>query len=112
MAGGISSAGAVASVYAFDPAAGRTRLLGRLPRALGHASAVTLGRTIYVVGGMDAQDRTAGDVTAIVVGKGTIRRTAAVARVSDAAALTLGTRALIIGGKVNGRAVATVRELS
>jgi hypothetical protein len=50
-------------------------------------------------------------VTAIDIGKGTIRRIAAVARVSDAGAVTLGARALIIGGNVGGRAVATVREL-
>jgi hypothetical protein len=50
-------------------------------------------------------------VTAIDIGKGTIRLVAAVARVSDAAALALGARALILGGTVNGRTVATVREL-
>jgi hypothetical protein len=111
VAGGESSSGATSAVYVFDPAARRTRMLGRLPRALGHASAVTLGSTVYIAGGVDAQGRTAGDVTAIDVGKGTIERIAAVARVSDAGALTLGARALIIGGNVNGRAVATVREL-
>jgi hypothetical protein len=111
VAGGVSSAGATASVYAFDPGAGGPRLLGRLPSAVGHASAVTLGSTVYVIGGTDAQGRTAGGVTAIDVGKGTIRRVATVARVSDAAALALGARALIIGGRVDGRTVATVREL-
>jgi hypothetical protein len=78
---------------------------------VGHASAVTLGKIVYVIGGADAQGRTTGAVTAIDVGKGTIRPVATVARVSDAAAVALGTRALIIGGRVDGRAVATVREL-
>jgi hypothetical protein len=111
VAGGVSSSGATASIYLFDPAAGRPRLLGRLPRAVGHASAVTLGSTVYIIGGVDARGRTVGGVTAIDVGKGTIRPVAALARVSDAAALALGDRGLIIGGAANGRAVATVREL-
>jgi hypothetical protein len=111
VAGGVSSSGATASVYAFDPAAGRSHLLGRLPQAVGHASAVTLGKIVYVIGGADAQGRTTGAVTAIDFGKGTIKPVATVARVSDAAALVLGGRALIIGGRANGRAVATIREL-
>jgi hypothetical protein len=111
VAGGVSSSGATTSVYAFDPATGQLRLLGRLPRALGHASAVTLGGIVYVLGGTDARGRTVGDVTAIDVGKRTIRPVRGVARVSDAAAVALGVRALIIGGAASGRAVATVREL-
>jgi len=110
VAGGISSLGATKAVYAFDPASGRSRLLGWLPDAIGHASAVTLGGTVYVIGGADANG-TVGDVTAINVGNGTIKPVPAVARVSDAAAVVLGVRALIIGGTANGRAVATVREL-
>jgi hypothetical protein len=111
IAGGVSSSGATASVYAFDPAAGRSRLLGRLPSAVGHASAVTLGSTVYVIGGTDARGRTAGGLAAIDVGASTVRRLAASVRVSDAGAVALGTRGLIIGGTVNGRAVVTVREL-
>ena len=110
VAGGISSSGATKAVYAFDPASGRSRLLGRLPDAIGHASAVTLGGTVYVIGGADANG-TVGDVTAINVGNGTIKPVPAVARVSDAAAVVLGVRALIIGGAANGRAVATIRGL-
>ena len=111
VAGGISSAGATRAVYSFDLASGRSRLLGRLPDAIGHASAVTLGGTVYVIGGVDANGNTVGRVTAIDVGNGTIQPVPAVARVSDAAAVVLGVRALIIGGTANGRAVATVREL-
>ena len=110
VAGGISSSGATKAVYAFDPASGRSRLLGWLPDAIGHASAVTLGGTVYVIGGADANG-TVGDVTAINVGNGTIKPVPAVARVSDAAAVVLGVRALIIGGAANGRAVATIRGL-
>jgi hypothetical protein len=110
VAGGISSSGPTRAVYAFDPASGRSRLLGRLPTAIGHASAVTLGGTVYVIGGADANG-TVGDVTAINVGNRTIKPVPAVARVSDAAAVVLGVRALIVGGVANGRAVATVSEL-
>ena len=85
-------------------------MIGRLPDAIGHASAVTLGGIVYVIGGADANG-TVGDVTAINVGKGTIKPVSAVARISDAASVVLGVRALIIGGAANGRAVATVREL-
>jgi hypothetical protein len=78
---------------------------------VGHASAVTLGGVVYVIGGADANGRTAAGVTAIDVRQRTIRPAAGMARVSDAGAVVLGTRALIIGGEANGRAVATVREL-
>jgi hypothetical protein len=111
VAGGISSSGASAAVYVFDPAVGRPRLLGRLPQPVGHASAVAIGGTVYVIGGTDAHGRTVGAITAIDVGKGTIGPVPAVARVSDAGAVVLGARGLIIGGAANGRAVATVREL-
>ena len=109
--GSMRSSGPTAAVYTFDPAAARPHLIGRLAHAVGHASAVTLGTTVYVIGGVDAHGRTVGDVTAIDVVRGAIRPVRAVARGSDAAALALGTGALIIGGNVNGRAVATVREL-
>ena len=111
VAGGVSSSGTRAAVYAFDPRVARARLIGQLPRAVAHASAVTLGRTVYVIGGVDAHGRTVGSVMAIDAGRGAIATVAAVARVSDAAVLALGARALIVGGAANGKAVATVREL-
>ena len=112
VAGGMGAAGPTDAVYVFDPATGRTGLLGRLPSALGHASAVTLGHAVYVIGGTGTRGRTVGAVTKIDVVKRTIVPTALVARVSDAAAAVVGNRALIVGGATDGRAVATVRELT
>jgi hypothetical protein len=112
IAGGVSAVGVTAAVYVFDPASRTVRELGRLPTALGHAGAITLGHAVYVVGGMDARGRTIGTVTKVDVVKGTIAPTGVDARVSDAASIVVGSRALIIGGATDGRAVAAVRELT
>ncbi len=58
IAGGILSSGAPsAAVYVFDPRSGHVQSLGRLATAVGHASAVTIGGAVYIVGGLDAAGR-------------------------------------------------------
>ncbi len=50
--GGELTAGADSTaIQAVDPAAGRTRIVGHLPTATSHASAVVLGGRVYVLGG-------------------------------------------------------------
>ena len=112
VAGGITASGASSVVYVFDPATGRTRSIGRLPAPVGHSSALALGNRIYVVGGADASGRTRGRVTAIDPGARKVLPVSAVARVSDAGAVVVAGRGLVIGGETDGRTVATVRVLS
>lgn len=112
VAGGITASGASSVVYVFDPATGRTRSIGRLPAPAGHSSALVLGNRIYVVGGADANGRTRGRVTAIDPAARKLLPVSGVARVSDAGAVVVAGRGLVIGGETDGRTVATVRVLS
>ncbi len=54
IAGGITPHGATAEVLVFDPATHTVTHLGTLPAPVSHATAVTLGRFIYVLGGRAA----------------------------------------------------------
>jgi hypothetical protein len=112
VAGGITASGASSVAYLFDPATGRTRSIGRLPAPVGHSSALALGNRIYVVGGADANGRTRGRVVAIDPAARKVLPVAGVARVSDAGAVVVAGRGLVIGGETDGRTVATVRVLS
>ena len=106
IAGGITAAGATSSVYTFDTASRRTRLLARLPAPLSHANAVAFAGSVYLLGGIGASGITRVDVAA--------RRLTSVAgriAVSDAAALTIGKRGLLVGGDIGGHPVSTVLEL-
>jgi len=111
VAGGITATGASSGVYVFDPATGRTRSIGRLPAPVGHSGALVLGNRIYVVGGADANGRTRGRVIAIDPAAGKVLPVSGVARVSDAGAVVVAGRGLVIGGETDGRTVATVRVL-
>jgi outer membrane protein assembly factor BamB len=112
VAGGVTASGASSVVYAFDPATGRTRSIGRLPAPVGHSGALVLGKRIYVVGGLDANGRTRGRVTAIDPEARRVVPVPGDARVSDAGAVVVAGRGLVIGGETDGRTVATVRVLS
>jgi hypothetical protein len=112
VAGGITTSGASSVVYVFDPATGRTRSIGRLPAPVGHSSALVLGNRIYVVGGANANGRTRGRVTAIDPRARAVFPVSGVARVSDAGAVVVAGRGLVIGGETDGRTVATVRVMS
>lgn len=53
--GGEGTTGADSNaIQAVDPATGRTRLVGHLPTATSHASAIVLGGRIYILGGRSA----------------------------------------------------------
>ena len=54
--GGATGAGEpLSTVIRIDPASGRVRRAGTLPRPLADGAAVTLGKAIYVLGGTDPQ---------------------------------------------------------
>jgi hypothetical protein len=109
IAGGILASGAPSSViFAFDPGSGHVRVLGQLATAVGHASAVTLGGSVYVVGGIDAAGRPASSATRVST---RITQVALSVPVADAAVAQIGTEAFLLGGRRNGRAVSDVRVL-
>ena len=85
IAGGVSATGPVATVEVFDPATGRTGLLGPLPGPVGHAAAIAFGEVVYVIGGLDAAGNAVRSVTRIDVRTGKISSRRALAHpLSDA----------------------------
>ena len=109
IAGGILASGAPSSaIYAFDPASGHVRALGHLATPVGHASAVALGGSVYIVGGVDAAG---GSVTSATRINGKIAQLALNVPVADAAVAQVGREAFLLGGRRGGRAVSDVRIL-
>ncbi len=111
IAGGVDAGGPTADVYAFDPGTGRVTRIGSLPVPLAHASAATIGGSVYVAGGLDAGGRTLAGVTRVDPANGTIERLPGSAPIADAAVAQAAHVAYLVGGRTNGRAVATVRVL-
>lgn len=112
IAGGMSRSGAVSSIYRFDPAAGRVRLIGRLPAPLAHAAAFSLAGKVYVTGGRDASGSVVGSVTVVDPVSRLVRSLAALPMpVADAGAATVGGSAWLIGGW-NGAPVGDVVQVS
>ena len=106
IAGGVTVGGPTSSVYAFDTGSHRTRLLGQLAAPLAHASAVVFSGAAYILGGSGATGITEVDVAAR-----RITMFAGLVPVSDAGTVTLGKRALLVGGDIGGKPVSTVVEL-
>ena len=109
--GGQTATGVSRGVYAFDPATGRTRLIGRLPVPLAHAAVIPVGSTAYVVGGIDSGGTTAGSVYAADLSTRSVKTLAIQgAKVADAATVKLGATTYLIGGR-RGRALTTILEI-
>jgi hypothetical protein len=104
IAGGTSGDVATREVFSFDPAAGRVTRLARLPRPLTHASAVTLGAVVFVIGGRGSLEGTqVGGILAI----DPLRRSVSAAgslpvRLSDTGAAPVPGGALVVGGRGPG----------
>lgn len=89
-------------IQAYDPATGRTHIVGHLPMALGHMSAVAVGEKILVLGGRT--DATSGAMTdqmwwfdpatATLTDAGRLPYP-----VADAALTVMGNNAFLIGGE-------------
>jgi Kelch motif protein len=112
IAGGIVGGLPSSAVYGFDPGSGRVGRLGSLPTATGHASAVTLSGSVYVVGGLDLSGGTPSSATRIDVTAGTIAPVVGAVPIADAAAAGTPNEALLIGGRRGGHAVTDIRVLS
>jgi hypothetical protein len=109
IAGGQTTAGLSGAIFSFDPATGTVTRIGRLASPLAHASAVTSGTTVYIVGGRLPSGATSRSLTAIT---GSTLRTTPLggAPVADSAVATLGRTTFLIGGW-SRRTLATVLKL-
>ncbi|MEA2441351.1 MAG: hypothetical protein QOH76_2775 [Thermoleophilaceae bacterium] len=101
IAGGSVDTTASRSVYVFDPAAATVRRIARLPRPLTHASAATLGDTVYVIGGRGAAQGTqTRRILAIDPGSGRVRKAGRLPRgLSDAGVAAVPGAILLAGGR-------------
>lgn len=91
-------------VQRFDPRTGRTTVVGRLPRTLGHAMAFVLGGSLYVAGGRHRTTASAR-IWRLAVGTGGVRVHAAgrlPRAISDAGTVVVGHRVLLVGGETTG----------
>jgi YVTN family beta-propeller protein len=110
--GSLENGTASSAVLGFTPGKG-VRRIGRLPAATTHAAAAAIGGLAYVIGGRGA---TLGSVVPTIVSVDPSSRairsagTLATAR-SDLAAVSLGPRILLAGGRDGSAALATVSEL-
>jgi N-acetylneuraminic acid mutarotase len=107
IAGGTSGVTPQRAILAFDPATRRVTTVGRLPAALTHASAASLGGALYVVGGRSGSS--GGQTTAILAvdpSTGAVRRVGRLpVALSDTSAVPIGREVLLLGGRdASGRA--------
>ncbi len=111
--GSLEDGTASSAILAYTPGH-RVRRIGRLPSATTHAAAATVDGLAFVIGGRGATTGSVVDsIVSIDVRTGTTRNagTLAVAR-SDLAAVSVGTRILLAGGRDATGAVATMSELA
>jgi hypothetical protein len=110
--GELASGQGTTDIQAIDVATGRATVIGHLPRALSHASAVVLDGHIYVLGGS-----VGGAATDAILGFDPASKSTAPAghlpfAVSNAAAATLGGVSYLVGGiGLRGTALADVVSL-
>jgi N-acetylneuraminic acid mutarotase len=104
IAGGVSAAGTVDTIYSFDPGRGKVSKIGHLPSPVAHASTFFLGGLVYLVGGADASDNAVDSVTSIDPTTGATQQLSPLHRgVSDSGVAWDATQAWILGG-LSGRA--------
>ena len=99
IAGGVSSAGPVSTVYRLDTRTGHLTIVENMPQRMGHAVAFSLGMFVYVAGGQDTNGKPLRTVFAIDLARGTISSIPSLrAGLSDAAAVSDGSTAWVLGG--------------
>jgi N-acetylneuraminic acid mutarotase len=112
--GGSTPTRASRAIYSFDPATGAARRIGRLPRPLTHASAATLGSTVYVIGGRgDLDNAQTASIWAIDPRTGQVHAAGRLrAPLSDSGVRTVGGVIVVVGGlERSGATTSTVAEL-
>jgi hypothetical protein len=111
IAGGTSPSGASDEVYLLNTGDGTVRRLGRLPAATAHAQAFTLGRSVYVAGGVDAAGHVIGVVVKIDPSSGQVLRVRGTVAVRDGATVVVAGSAFVIGGATAAGTTGEVRRL-
>jgi N-acetylneuraminic acid mutarotase len=101
VAGGTDGTRARREILSYDPRTGKTRVIGRLPSALGHAAGVALGGTFYVLGGRgDARTSQRAAIWAVNPSTGRVRRAGTLpTALSDLAAVAVDGHILVAGGR-------------
>jgi hypothetical protein len=112
--GGVSPAGTSDAIYRFDLATHRVRRIGTLPHPTEHTNAVTLGSTIYLVGGRGAGDtEQTSAIYALDPATGHLRPAGRLPMpTSDAAVMTIGKAIVVVGGQSPTGTLAGVGELT
>jgi N-acetylneuraminic acid mutarotase len=112
--GGVSPAGTSDAIYRFDLATHRVRRIGTLPHPTEHTNAVTLGSTIYLVGGRGAGDtEQTSAIYALDPATGHVRPAGRLPMpTSDAAVMTIGKAIVVVGGQSPTGTLAGVGELT
>ncbi len=111
--GGVTPAGTSDAVYRYDLASHRMRRIGTLPHPTEHTNAVTLGSTIYLVGGRGAGDtEQTSAIYAVDPVTGGVRPAGRLPTpTSDAAVMTIGRAIVVAGGQSPTGTLAGVGEL-
>ena len=99
-----SGGGQSDAIQRFDPATGRTAVVGHLPAPLAHASALVVGGRLLVAGGVSGVTPTA-QIWAVDTATGSPQAAGSLpgAR-SDAAAVVVGSTGYLVGGELTGPA--------
>ena len=113
IAGGSLENGAATSVVLSYTPGGRVRRIGRLPTATTHAAAAAIGDVAFVIGGRGATVGSVHDsIVSVDVRTHAIRQAGTLASArSDLAAVSLGPRILLAGGRDRNGATADRSEL-
>jgi hypothetical protein len=111
--GGVTPAGTSDAIYRFDLATHQVRRIGTLPHPTEHGNAVTLGTTIYLVGGRGPGDTDqTSAVEAVDPVTGRVRPAGRLPKpTSDAAVMTIGQAIVVAGGQSPTGTLAGVGEL-
>jgi YVTN family beta-propeller protein len=97
-----STGGQTTDIQRFDPATGRTAVVGHLPAGLGHASAFVLDGQLFVAGGRSGTALSAR-IWRIDTASGSASRAGTLPyRRSDAGVAVVGNRAWLLGGESSG----------
>jgi Kelch motif len=98
--GGVTSNGTdTAAVQRYDPKTGTTTVIAQLPAPTSDASAVALGTSIYVLGGL-INNTVSNQVVRVDLGSGAVAQAGTLpAPLSDAAVTTIGPLAYLAGGQ-------------
>jgi len=106
--GGAAVGGDRSEIQRFDPATGQTRVVGRLPIRLSHASAVLLGGHVFILGGR-VSGRASDTIWLFDPQTATATRVGRLPYpVSDAASVVIDGRGYLVGGEQAGPPLDTV----